>query len=252
MDMTKRPSLAEGLAISFALWLALGFAWQAGAAVELPTASIEAAVRRHVLEQLHPGAGETPMVRVLQVPGGPCRFADVDRPEQVAIQAESNLARQVTDRAVVRVKLHPERGGDRLIGVPVEIHMKRPVWVVTAPLQPGQPLNGKVLRQEEREIGHDLARMLPMDAKPTDYQARVVLKPGQVLDSTNVGRIPTIRRLQDVRIWLQSPAGMKVSVLGQALEDGFVGGAIRVRQKDFKRRDYTARVVGRGNVVVDL
>lgn len=215
-----------------------GYSCQTAQALPLDSSLL----RQHVLTQLKLPATETLTVtpiRPLELPEG----AKVTR-------LASMLDRQFSNRAVIRVYYETP---DHLVhqqGVAVAIDWQHPVWIVARPVSAGQPLSASAAHLEPRAMTHEAAHFLPVDAKLGEYETRLMLRPGSVLDDRQIRRIPAVRLKQEVRILLETAPGMQVMILGTAMADGVVGEVVRVQQTNFRKKVYLGQVVAPGVVKV--
>lgn len=170
----------------------------------------------------------------------------------VRITAESALDQHLSSRTIVRLHLKGTNGKSRLIGLPVSIAVERPVWVSRGRLSPGQSLLAKDLVLKRKAIGYGLEHQWPADWNPKGYEARVGITAGSVIDTRNSRKSPVIRPNQEVRIFMASGGKATCAFPGTALQEGYVGQTIRVRQTLYKRKDYLATVIAPGRVEVNL
>jgi flagella basal body P-ring formation protein FlgA len=199
------------------------------------------------------GQGAAVQVQVLGVPGAPFRFLRVDNPADIKLEANSHLSENFTNRTIVSVRMTTPDGLARQVGVPVKLDVTRPVWVVKRPMTAGEVVNKSALALESREIGQLAPYVLGSDDDLSDFQSRVCLKPGEILDSRKLVHPPAVRRNDDVRITLiTGQQGMAITLVGTALEDGRIGQTIRVRNPVNKQKVYAATVIDKKRVKVEL
>ena len=151
----------------------------------------------------------------------------------------------------MRVQLETPDGPVKEIGVPVDIRMERPVWVAKQPIRVGQRLSVADFELHTREVAPHETHLADATAFPVGYAARVSIQAGEALDLRKLTLLPDIRCNDAVQIILKS-GGMTVSAPGVALGSARIGETIRVRQSRFQHRCYTARVIDKTSVLVEL
>lgn len=211
---------------------------------------IKAAVYEHVAEYVPVCEGCSLNLQYLKLPNE--GYLTLPQAENISLELKSNLDQLVTSRTIVRVKLTGDNGRTRHIGVPVLIGVERPVWQAKDRVQPGQALTPAVVKTVREVVTTQLPHQMPVDAKLEDYEARVVIQPGRLIDDRCIQRIPMVKAHQEVRIQIQLSRKMSVTVLGEALESGQEGQSIRVRQTRPRRKDYHATVIAPGLVRVAM
>lgn len=226
-------------------------------ALDLDAATVSEQVRSHVLGQLRQHHGvqgdERVIVDILNVPGAPFKIEQAQAPSDIVIDTRSSLAEVYANRAIVRVSLKTHGGQSlREFGVPVQIKIEKPVWVVKNLIQAGEPMSAKNLTLETREISRSYQHTVGRDTRLTQYEARVNLQPGELLDNRKLLIPPDVRRFTDIRIVLSNGKGMEVSVPGTALSDGRVGETIQVRQQSLAKKTFSGEVIDKNRVLVQI
>ncbi len=236
--------------------IALTVGSQAARAVVLDAPVIEQKVLVHVREQLATQVSKTDQsyvsVRVIKVPAAPFDFPTLTKADDIKITATSPLAENYSDRSIVRVHMETPDGHSRDIGVPVSITVKKPVWVVKNPVNANAPLSASDLSLETRNVSQTYSHTVGQERDLSRYIARVNLQPGDVLDSRKIIIPPDVRCNDEVRILLNSNDGMTVTVPGIALSNGRIGETIRVRQTVMQRKYFTAKIIDKNRVQVDM
>jgi flagella basal body P-ring formation protein FlgA len=224
------------------------------AAVE--RAAIEDVVTAHVLavaeEKDLLGEDGLLSVDVLQIPGWPFEFKDAETPEDITLSASSHLEMYFASQALVRVKMEDPTGRVREIGVPVRVAISKPVWVSKTVVMPGQALSPKDFKLETKEITSGFDRLIGADFNLEKYAARVMLRPGQVLDAGHVVRPPAVQRNAVVTLIMRGANGMRIVVEGKSLEDGQIGQKVRVKNHLNNQKYYTGKVIGENQVQVSM
>lgn len=206
---------------------------------------LEAAVRRHVLQQLQPAASDRLTVAVLRWPLLPSGS------QPTGVTSPLNKE-HYNPRTVAQVTFLLPDGTQRTLGIPLQVTWEKTVWVLQTPVAAGQPLSLQALRLERRAVDHNVTHLLPTNLPVDQYEAKVLLRPKTLLDDRKIERIPAVRARQAIRIRLKPAKGMLLTVDGIALQDGTVGQVVRVRQTRFEQKPYNARVIGPGLVEVAL
>jgi flagella basal body P-ring formation protein FlgA len=220
-------------------------------AAEVSEDVIREKVVTHVLETLKPVLPENGRVtvNVLKIPGAPFNFPEA---KQVNIELNSPLGEMYSDRAIVRVRLDAAPEASREVGVPIEIKVWKPVWVVKNTVLARQPLRRSDFELQERDVSRNCVYMVGPEKSLHQYVARVNLRSGEMLDSRKITIPPDVRYNDEVRIFLKTASGMTISVPGVALGDARIGDIVRVRQSHFQRKYYMAKVIDKHRVLVEM
>lgn len=210
---------------------------------------------QHILKQPEAmGENEqaTVQVNVLQVPAAPFHFPNATQAESVKMTLESPLGDMYSNRSVVQVRMVAPDGQRREIGVPVSIVIQKPVWVLKTAVKANEPLRLSDLSLVMRDVSRSYAYAVGQEKAVAQYVARVNLMAGDVLDARKLIMPPDVRYNNDVRILLTNGDGMTVSVPGVAMADGRIGDTIRVRQSLYQRKYYSAKIIDRNQVLVEM
>lgn len=230
-------------------------AWAPAMAVTVAPEAIRQEVAAHVKDQLaslmQGEDGAQIQVDVLNVPSGPFEFPEAASLSEIEIEPRSNLDQVYSSRAIVRVRLSDGLSG-REIGVPVQIHIKKPVWVVKNHVNANAPLRKSDFKLEMREVSINYGHAVGQERDLAQYAARVNLRPGELLDSRKIVIPPDVTRNSEVRILMTNGQGMTVSVPGIAMNDGRIGEEIQVRHQLHKRKYFTAKVIDKRRVLVEI
>lgn len=255
-----------------ALVLFFTLALPANAALTITQADVESALKNYVASRVLPeeNTGVKPLVgvEVLHWPLGILVFQNL--PEKMPFDQafepwefkSTSLTPGFVGRTLVQIVVTPRASSksasvfahpaSQTIGIPVEVSITQPVWVATNTIMPHQPLSLKDLKLETRTLHQFGQTPLSPDLSPSQFESNTMLRPGTILDSRWVSRIPDVRRLQEIRVVLKNSSGTQVSIIGTALEDGYIGQSIRVRQTQPRRKDYKATVTGLGRAQVSF
>lgn len=191
-------------------------------------------------------------VNVLNVPSASALdFPDAAEESAVSLEASSILDQTYSSRAVVRVRLS-DGATSREIGVPVQISIKKPVWVVKNLVNAQEPLKRSDFALEMREVSVTYGHAVGLERDLGQYIARVNLHPGEILDDRKMIIPPDITRNSEVRIFMTNGQGMTVTVPGIAMDDGRIGQQIKVRHQIYKRKYFTAKVLDKHRVLVEI
>jgi flagella basal body P-ring formation protein FlgA len=161
-----------------------------------------------------------------------------------------NHPQHFSQKGIVRLSLVSAQGQHRQLGLPIDVTWQRPVWVVTQAIEAGQALQPSQVKAETRAMDHQAAHLfaasqpLPFDA----WQAVLNLPKGSVLDDRKLKPLPWVRRGQEATLTLTPRPGLSVELKVTALEDGYEGQSIRVRQLRPVKKTHTVIVVGKGQV----
>ncbi|MDX2085812.1 MAG: flagellar basal body P-ring formation chaperone FlgA [Candidatus Melainabacteria bacterium] len=257
MSLHVRNNLASAICRCFLGVLALGFLSGSTIQVQAAPFQIEESligeiVQAHVKNQLPASAQSSLSVEVDRVPGAPFLYPEEYTAEDITIQANSNLKEHFNSRAIVRVSLKDKSGSTKEVGVPVHITLKQPVWVVKNMIYPGQGINSKDLTLETRDVSRYYYSVVSPKDDLSEFEARVVVRPGMMLDRRQLIHPPAVRRNQPVKISLKNGNTFQISVEGLAMEDGRIGQTVRVRNLKKMNQYYSGQVVAKNRVEVAL
>jgi flagella basal body P-ring formation protein FlgA len=254
-------SIRTHIAKSVPLLLAGALAWVNGwgcasPAIELSPTQIQQAVVAHVQDKLQTQISKADQayitVDVLNVPTPPLNFPQVKDARDIKITTESNLGEMYSERTIVRVHLQSPDGFNRDMGVPVHITVKKPVWVVKSAVFAQQPLRLSNFSLQTKDVSYIYRYAVGQETNLGDYIARINLQPGEVLDARKILIPPDVTYNAEVRILISSNNGMTLSVPGVALANGRIGDTIRVRQSIYQQKYYSAKIIDKNRVLVEI
>jgi len=229
---------------------------QAEAATLSPEA-IQQAVQTQVMQdlksQLPPAVWKTAQIQV-QIPSLKSGRVLPDIPEGASIRlhVQTTLPTAYSDSFVARVQVEGNQQKRAEFGLPVRIQAVCPVWVVQSPVSAGHRIQAGDLTVNTMDVSRQLPYViLPGTALP-EKVARMTLVPGSILETRKLSTPPDVRYNEPVQMVMQGAAGMVISVPGVALENGFVGDTIRVRQDRFQRKYYTGKIIEQHQVLIEL
>lgn len=255
--MTFRQTIKTGLSLALAGGCLLSGGWFTSSNAWTVT---EEAVREQVMAHAKAKLGnllskddlQYMTVDVLKVPAAPFDFPDAQKAGDVKIEAESVLDEFYSERAVVRVHMASADGKTRDIGVPVQILVKKPVWIVKNQINANQPIGISDLKLEVRNVSRTYGYAVGRERNLAPYIARVNLRPGEMLDARKIVIPPDITCNSEIRIFMSNGNGMTLSVPGIALANGRIGETIRVRQALNQRKYYQAKIIDKNRVLVEI
>jgi flagella basal body P-ring formation protein FlgA len=225
-------------------------------AAEITATEIKQAVTAHVQEKLGTLIAKDDQqnvtVNIIQIPTGPFHFPDAKTIKDVSITASSSLGDTYSERAVIRLHMESPGGISRDIGIPVKISIKKPVWVVKNIINANEPLSISNFTLQVRDVSHGYSYLVGQERNLSNYVARVGLRPGEILDARKIVIPPDVTYNDEVRILISNSNGMTISVPGIALSNGRIGEIIRVRQSVFQRKSYSAKVIDKNQVLVEM
>ncbi|WP_373532997.1 flagellar basal body P-ring formation chaperone FlgA [Vampirovibrio sp.] len=191
-------------------------------------------------------------VSITQVPGGPFHFPQAATDKDITITVTSRLGESYTERGIVQVAMQDKQDHHREIGVPIQISVKKPVWVVKNAINAKQPLRASDLSSQLKDISHCYNNAVGGETNISQYIARVNLRPGELLDARKMIIPPDVTYNSSVRILISNGDSMTLTVPGIALAEGKIGDTIRVRQAIFQRKYYSAKIIDRNSVLVEM
>ncbi len=237
------------------LGLCGGF-WQSSEAVVLTEGQIKDKVVAHVQEKVaqvvDPADANNIRVSIIRVPAAPFDFPAAKTPQEIKISVTSRLGEVYSPRGIVQVSLQDGSGHQREIGVPVQIGIQKPVWVVKNVVNAHEPLRASDFSLQTKDVSNCYNYAVGANRNLDSYLARVNLRPGDILDARKIVIPPDVTYNSPVRIFLSNGDGMTVTVPGIALANGKIGETIRVRQAVFQRKDYSAKIVDKNKVLVEM
>jgi flagellar basal body P-ring formation protein FlgA len=148
--------------------------------------------------------------------------------------------------------LESPSGISRDVGVPVKISIKKPVWVVKNIVNANEPLKMSNFSLQIRDVSHGYSYLVGQERNLSTYVARVSMRPGEILDARKIVIPPDVTYNDAIRILISSSNGMTISVPGIALANGRIGETIRVRQSVFQNKYYSAKVIDKNQVLVEM
>lgn len=250
-----RPTCKTICALMAGLSLAFSLAGLSHA-VSVSENQIKVKVATHVQEKLASLLSASDQhqvsINVGRVPSAPFNFPEVTQAGDIAISVTSRFGDIYSDRGVVQVSITDKQDNRRSIGVPVQVSVKKPVWVVKNPISANEPLRASDLTLTLKDVSQCYNYAVGEERNLRQYIARVNMRPGDVLDSRKMVIPPDVTYNSAVRILMSNGDGMTVTVPGIALSSGRIGETIRVRQAVFQRKYYSAKIVDKNQVLVEI
>lgn len=251
-----RPTLKSLSALFVGFVLLCGSLSLTSPAAEVTEARIREQVATHVQDSIRTLIPETDRqhvnVQIVKVPAAPFQFPQVKNAADIKITTESTFGDTYSERGIVRVHLESPDGASRDIGVPVQIVIKKPVWVVKNSIRANEPLHASDFSLETRDVSHSYSYTTGTERNLNDYVARVNLRPGDILDTRKIVIPPDVTCNNEVKIRISIENGMTITVPGIALSDGRIGETIRVRQTVYLHKSYNAKVIDKNQVLVEI
>lgn len=253
--MTRQAFLKPSLSLIASLTLAMGVQ-SAGLAATVTENQVKEKVIAHVQEKLAAMVSQADqknvIVSVTRVPAAPFHFQQAKTAGDVEITVTSRLGENYSERGIVQVSLKDQADNHREIGVPVHIQVKKPVWVVKNTINANEPLRASDLSLQTKDVSHCYSYAVGNERNLGTYIARVNLRPGEILDARKMVIPPDVTYNSSVRILISNGDGMTVTVPGIAMANGKVGEMIRVRQAVFQRKYYSAKIINKNQVLVEI
>lgn len=225
-------------------------------AATVTEAQVRQVVTNHVQETLGTVIAKADQpnvsVNIIQLPVSSLNFPDVKNAKDIQLKAESSLGEMYSERAVIRLTITPPTGSAREVGIPVQISIKKPVWVVKNVINANEPLTLNNFSLEVRDVSHNYSYAVGQERDLSNYVARLNLRPGEILDARKIVIPPDVSYNDEIRILISSSNGMTITVPGIALANGRIGEMIRVRQSVFQQKYYSAKVIDKNQVLVEM
>jgi flagella basal body P-ring formation protein FlgA len=225
-------------------------------AANVTEAQIRQVITAHVQEKLGTVIAKEDQpnvsINIIQLPIASLNFPDVQNAKDIQLQADSSLGDMYSERAIIRLTMTPTVGNAREVGIPIQISIKKPVWVVKNIITANEPLTLNNFSLEVRDVSHNYMYAVGQERDLSNYIARLNLRPGEILDARKIIIPPDVSYNDEVRILISSGNGMTISVPGIALANGRIGEMIRVRQSVFQQKYYSAKVIDKNQVLVEM
>lgn len=256
-----QSSVKSLAALSLGIML-MGAIWQNTCeAVLRPNDGLKARIVQSVLEHTH--AAILPLldekdkhaysIEIGQIPNAVVLIPDTLDAASLDIETVSNLTERFRENGIVRIKvIDSNRNVLKSVGISVHIAIKKRVWVVKNTIPAGAALSAKDLMIAEKEVGPMLPYVIEGTQPISQLQARVFLKPGQILDKRRVMEPYAVKPNSQVKLIMNNHQGVNIALDGLALNGGHIGDIIRVKHQMGKARYYMGKVVAPNRVVIDL
>ncbi|HHU51965.1 MAG TPA: flagellar basal body P-ring formation protein FlgA [Firmicutes bacterium] len=136
----------------------------------------------------------------------------------------------------------------RTVPVTVRLHIKAHVLVAKRPLGKFETIFSEDLTTELREVrpGEEVARL----PEPGKYRVTRALRQGEVVKRKDLQLVPEVVKGSKVGLTVNS-GSLRLSLVGLAVEDGWLGDTIRVKNID-SNQIIMAKVTGAGQVEVSV
>ncbi|MEM0951578.1 MAG: flagellar basal body P-ring formation chaperone FlgA [Cyanobacteria bacterium P01_H01_bin.74] len=241
---------------AFLILTAFGVVSVAQARVQIAKAHAASVVKSHVLKQLNhfvPNDATAEItVKLLHYPGHALWLNSVDHASAVDLKVQSDLKNRYSSRTIVRLTCSTPSGESREIGIPVEVKIEKPVWVVQTPISAQESIRREQFKLLKKSVALNYPYIAGNPFPFAKYAARVNLLPGQLLDIRKISIPPDVAYNNAVHITLRSAKGFEVTVPGIALADGKIGQQIKVKQTLFQHKYYTGTVVSKNRIIVEI
>jgi flagella basal body P-ring formation protein FlgA len=140
--------------------------------------------------------------------------------------------------------------GTKKINLAARVEVFRPVVVAVKAIRKGSALQAADLRLERRDVA-----MLPQSYFMEQYsldgkEAKTSIPANATILSWMVGAPPLFHKGEKLELLVSAP-GMMIKARGEALEDGYLGGMVKVRRLG-ERKIISGKVIGSGRVEVKI
>lgn len=212
---------------------------------------IEAAARRAVLRRL-PWPAEDVAFRVVKPLSGPIPVSGTAA--DVHVEAEPRVGALPLGMVHLDVAISVQGVRQQAIPVCLEVKAYQKAAVCTRRIERGEVLSEVNVHFDRRPV-QGLHNYVPPGTNLLGKRARHVLQPGQVLVAQDVDTAPPetpvlVKQREQIKLIAQLGL-LKVTTVGEALQDGREGQWVRVRNTDSKKV-VLGRVIGRSLVEVDF
>ncbi len=174
----------------------------------------------------------------LNVPDG-----DID----VKTSVNSNY---ISPYSIITVKVFCDKKAVKTFRLPIKLTVKDKVWVAKDSIERGRTLGFSNVCLEYRDITRNYKNVASKDFSVIGNISRKNLKPGTIIDKRFIKKIPAVLKNSFIYLVFES-SKVKVTLPGEALQDGGMGDYIKVRNKSFRKR-YIGKVIGKNKVLISL
>lgn len=208
-----------------------------------------AAARKHLLHHL-PWPADDVRIQVIQPPHVPA--LDLGRGDQVSLEAELHSSGNMVGRVLVDIAVLVNGRQRAVVPVGLDIKLHQQLALAARRIEAGEVLSKENLRPDRRVVGVANPYLTFADCA-AGKRAKRAIPAGQLLAPVDVEMKAATKFLvkQHDLVKLMAKVGsMRVTALGEALQDGGAGQFIRVKNVDSKNV-ILGRVVDRSLVEVD-
>ena len=164
---------------------------------------------------------------------------------KVEIKSEIN---NLNSTSIVKVNIYVDQVKVKSFGVRAEIKIKDNVWVAKNWIKRGEVLTG--ITMEKKNVTSIYNNLPGKDFEPISYRARMNIKPGKIIELTNIEEIPTIVKNSPVSLIFKTPT-VSVTIPAVAVTSGKTGDFIKVKSQRF-RKNYVGKIIGENLVLVNI
>jgi len=202
-------------------------------------------IKKDVTKQISSMVSGRIEIEVTNIP-----YKTIEVPEgKVDIVASSNL-QHFSSLTVARVEILVNGEKFKSFGTPIKISVYDKVWVAKDVIDRGKSLSGSNIALEKKEITLMAETAVREDFSPFNCSVKKTFKPGDIIDTRYVEKIPLIIKNSPISIVFKS-SDITITMSAEALDNGKIGDYIRVRSKQYKK-DYIGKVISANTVMVNI
>ena len=202
-------------------------------------------IKKDVVEQVSSMVSGKVEVDVTSLPYKTIEVPDgkVDVVTNINLQYFSSLT-------VARVEILVNGQKVKSFGAPLKLSVYDKVWVAQDVIDRGKSLSNSNLTLEKKELGLMAENAAREDFSPYNCFAKKTFKPGDIIDTRYVEKIPLVMKNSPVSFIFKS-SEITITMSAKALDDGKIGDYIRVRNNRYKK-DYIGKVISANTVLVNI
>ncbi len=180
-------------------------------------------------------------------PNVPFEMSNAKTWQDLRLDSQSILDTRYNANPVVRLTITDSKGIKRVTGMQVKIQAMAMVWMTKNTINAGDVLKPSQLKLVSTDISRQLDMAMSEAVSPkalNQYEARVMISAGQLLDFRKVRKIPDVKQNAAIKLIIEASPRVEVGVSGIALQNGYIGETIRVRRdRDNHSKRYLSGIV---------
>ncbi len=156
----------------------------------------------------------------------------------------------ISPSSIITVKVFSDKKAVKTLRLPIKLSIKDKVWVAKNVVKRGQTLGFSNVCLEYKDVTRNYKNTATKDFSVVGNISRKNLKPGAIIDKRFIKKTPTVLKNSFIYLVFEGDK-VKITLPGEALQDGGMGDYIKVKNKRFRKR-YIGKVIGKNKVLIDL